>query len=125
MTKTDKVGFHFDNSKDNLMLNLTQETQDKTSSGNWAKLVFRLDTRKKWSNKENDISGKLGKCNKICSNFQQMYAVMRNPDQPITQPGASDWVSGVCLMHDIQHNQHQLIKSDHPTDKTSIKRKTT
>ena len=30
MSKTNKVGFDFDNSKDDLILNLTQETQDKT-----------------------------------------------------------------------------------------------
>ena len=29
MLKTDKVGFYFDNSKDNLILNLTQGTQTK------------------------------------------------------------------------------------------------
>ena len=34
MPKTDKVGFYFDNSKDDLILNLTQETQDKTLSDN-------------------------------------------------------------------------------------------
>ena len=34
MPKTDKVGFHFDNSKDSLILNLTQETQDKASPDN-------------------------------------------------------------------------------------------
>ena len=34
MPKADKVDFHFDNSKDDLILNLTQETQDKTSSNN-------------------------------------------------------------------------------------------
>ena len=34
MPKTDKVGFHFDNSKNSLILNLTQEAQDKTSSDN-------------------------------------------------------------------------------------------
>ena len=38
MPKTDKVGFYFDNSKDNLILNLTQETQDKTSLANGAKI---------------------------------------------------------------------------------------
>ena len=32
MPKTDKMGFHFDDSKDDLIFNLTQETQDKTSS---------------------------------------------------------------------------------------------
>ena len=47
MPKIDKVGFHFDNSKDDLKLNLTQESQDKTSSDNGAKLVFRLNTYKK------------------------------------------------------------------------------
>ena len=31
MPKINKVGFHFDNIKDNLILNLTQQTQDKTS----------------------------------------------------------------------------------------------
>ena len=34
MPKTDKVGLHFDNGKDNLMLNMTEETQNKTSSDN-------------------------------------------------------------------------------------------
>ena len=34
MPKTDKLGFHFDNNKNDLILNLTQETQDKTSSDN-------------------------------------------------------------------------------------------
>ena len=38
MLKTDKMGFHFDNSKDDLIFNLTQETQDKTSSDNRAKI---------------------------------------------------------------------------------------
>ena len=32
MPKTDKVGFYFDKSTDDLILNLTQETQDKMSS---------------------------------------------------------------------------------------------
>ena len=47
MHKTDKVGFHFDNSKDNLILNLTQQTQDKTHKIIEQKLVFRLDGCKK------------------------------------------------------------------------------
>ena len=34
MPKTDKVVFHFDNNKDDLILNLTQETQDKISPDN-------------------------------------------------------------------------------------------
>ena len=42
-------------------------------------------------------------------------------DQPITKPGAPDPVSIVCLMGDIRNNQHQMIKSDLPSDKTEGK----
>ena len=72
MPKADKVDFHFDNSKDDLILNLTQETHDKTSSNNWAKIDLILKTCEIWNNEENDISSKLGECKKICGSYHQM-----------------------------------------------------
>ena len=62
-----KFQYHNQISKNDLILIMTPEKQNKT----WVEqtLVSRLNTSKKWSDNENDISSKSVKCDKICSNY--------------------------------------------------------
>ena len=77
MPKTDKVGFNLDNSEMTLYSIWLKKHNTKLQIIK-QKLVSRLNTCKKWSDKENNIASNLGEWDKICSNYQQMYAVMRN-----------------------------------------------
>ena len=74
MPKSGEVGFRFDKSKTTLYSTWHKKHRTKLQITE-QKLVSRLNTHKKWSNKENNISSKLGQCD---SNYQQMCAVMRN-----------------------------------------------
>ena len=63
--------------KNDLILLMTPEKLDKTLqlSKHWSpdSTLARNE-----SDNENEISSKSVKCDKICSNYQQMYAVMKN-----------------------------------------------
>ena len=67
-----------ENRKNYLILNMTPEKQDKTEFRIEQTLFCRLNTNKKLSNNGSDISSESVKCDKICSNNEQMDAVMRN-----------------------------------------------
>ena len=99
-----------ENRENDLIPIMTPEEQDKTS-----------ELSKHWSPDSTPARNEV--IMKVCMLLWEIgpnVCCYEKLDQPMAHTGASDWVSGVCLMHDTRRNQHQSIKSNNPGDKISI-----